>query len=135
MPQGGTSSSPRKRKIADGPLEPQPSTSAAREIPPAPKSTNSNRDIVSLPATEALLGSFDNYRLDCYVQVQSIESEPAVFERQLLKLSKQEQKIAKGFLELGIQSNFLWPVANESKDDAYTRKLRNQTTLALARSR
>ena len=96
MPQGGESSSPRKRKrtdTTDAALEPQPSTSAHQEIPlVVPKPTGSNRDVVSLPPVETLTESFDNYRLDCYVQLQSIEDDPVVFQRHLLKLLKQEQK-------------------------------------------
>ena len=55
------------------------------------------------------------------------------FENKFEKCSKREKQSARAFQRLGIESEYEWPEDNESKDDSYIRKLRNNAKLDAAK--
>ena len=78
--------------------------------------------------------------LDASRQVTStIQSENVYsaisFENKMLSLKKMEQRTARQFQQHGIENEFEWPTENESKDEAYVRKLQNANRLHAARQR
>ena len=57
------------------------------------------------------------------------------FENNLEKCSKCEKQSVRAFQRVGIESEHEWPEVNESKNDSYVRKLRNNAKLDAAKHR
>lgn len=92
---------------------------------------------VNQPAPSGL----NRNRIDIEVEEASImvENEADIalisFENNLKRCNKREQQSARAFQKLGIESDYEWPAENESKDDTYVRKLRNNNRYSAAKMR
>ena len=137
---------PQKRKSS---LGRRPKRSNVRELQPTPEApqltfqqhyevaANSSsviEDVQQMPSTSNVHYISGPDMDTAQNQVQQGETEDiGDFNERIMSLNGNERRTAFAFASIGIENDFLWPTANETKSDAWFRQHQNAAALHAAR--